>query len=136
MRGSEAEEIQHWKFFVCSRWRSVIAVPGAACMADNLCANPYKADMAQMNVSIPDRLKRWAEQRVAEGRYSSTSDYVRDLIRRDEEREAILQREIERLRSAWEEGLASGPAVDAPDDWADQVIARGEARRRGTSDAA
>lgn len=92
--------------------------------------------MAQMNVSIPERLKSWAERRVAEGRYSSTSDYVRDLIRRDEEAETERARETERLRAAWEEGLASGPAVDAPDDWAEQVIARGEARLRGRSDAA
>lgn len=60
--------------------------------------------MAQMNISIPDKLKGWAEQRVAEGRYSSTSDYVRDLIRRDEEAEAKLRA----LRAAIDEGLASG----------------------------
>jgi len=30
--------------------------------------------MAQMNVSLPDALKNWAEARVAEGRYSSISD--------------------------------------------------------------
>ncbi|WP_066549189.1 MULTISPECIES: type II toxin-antitoxin system ParD family antitoxin [unclassified Sphingomonas] len=60
--------------------------------------------MAQMNISIPDKLKRWAEQRVAEGRYSSTSDYVRDLIRRDEAEAAKL----EALRAAIDEGLASG----------------------------
>ena len=60
--------------------------------------------MAQMNVSIPDKLKGWAEARVAEGRYSSTSDYVRDLVRRDQEREEKLQR----LRAAIDEGLASG----------------------------
>jgi len=46
--------------------------------------------MAQMNVSIPDALKSWAEHRVAEGRYSSTSDYVRDLIRRDQERAGAI----------------------------------------------
>ena len=32
--------------------------------------------MAQMNVSIPEKLKGWAEARVAEGRYSGTSDYI------------------------------------------------------------
>lgn len=37
--------------------------------------------MAQMNISIPEALRSWAEARVAEGRYSSTSDYVRDLVR-------------------------------------------------------
>ena len=35
----------------------------------------------------------------------------------------------ERLRVAWRAGLASGDAEPAPADWADQVIARGEARR-------
>ncbi len=60
--------------------------------------------MAQMNVSIPDKLKGWAESRVAEGRYSSTSDYVRDLVRRDQEREERLRA----LQAAIDEGLASG----------------------------
>jgi antitoxin ParD1/3/4 len=57
-----------------------------------------------MNVSIPDKLKGWAESRVAEGGYSSTSDYVRDLVRRDQEREEKLRR----LQAAIDEGLASG----------------------------
>jgi antitoxin ParD1/3/4 len=48
--------------------------------------------MAQMNVSIPDGLKSWAEARVAEGRYASTSDYVRDLVRRDQEAEQARRR--------------------------------------------
>jgi len=55
--------------------------------------------MAQMNVSLPDGLKAWAESRVAEGRYSSTSDYVRDLMRRDQEyahKLAVLQSEIDK----------------------------------------
>ncbi len=44
--------------------------------------------MAQMNISVTDQLKSWAESRVVEGRYSSTSDYVRDLLRRDQDEEA------------------------------------------------
>jgi antitoxin ParD1/3/4 len=54
--------------------------------------------MAQMNISIPEKLKAWAEARVAEGFYSSTSDYVRDLLRRDQdhaERTAWLRAEIQ-----------------------------------------
>lgn len=42
--------------------------------------------MATMNVSLPDSMKTWVEEQVAAGRYSSASDYVRDLIRRDQER--------------------------------------------------
>lgn len=84
--------------------------------------------MAQMNISIPDGLKAWVESRVAEGRYSSTSDYVRDLVRRDQERSEAEAREIARLKAAWDEGLASGPAVPMPDDLAERVIARGMER--------
>jgi antitoxin ParD1/3/4 len=59
--------------------------------------------MAQMNISIPDALKGWAEQRVAEGRYASISDYVRDLIRKDQDdaaQLAWLQAEIEKGRAS------------------------------------
>ena len=77
--------------------------------------------MAQMNVSIPDKLKGWAEARVAEGRYSSTSDYVRDLVRRDQEAEEKL----ERLQAAIEEGRASGVSTRGIND----IIADGRKRR-------
>ena len=60
--------------------------------------------MSQMNVSIPEKLKKWAEARVAEGGYSSTSDYIRDLVRRDEE----YERKRMWLRAELEKGLASG----------------------------
>lgn len=60
--------------------------------------------MAQMNISLPDGLKSWIEARVAEGRYSSSSDYVRDLVRREQEAEEKRRA----LRAAIEEGLASG----------------------------
>lgn len=79
--------------------------------------------MAQMNVSIPDALKGWAESRVAEGRYSSTSDYVRDLVRRDQEHEEARRR----LQAAIDEGRASGVSKRGLAD----VIAEGRKRRRG-----
>lgn len=60
--------------------------------------------MVQMNISIPETLKAWAEARVAEGRYSSTSDYVRDLVRRDQDE----AEKIARLQAAIDEGRASG----------------------------
>ena len=68
--------------------------------------------MAQMNVSIPEKLKGWAEQRVAEGRYSSTSDYIRDLVRRDQENEE----KVRRLQAAIDEGRASGLSKRTIDD--------------------
>ena len=42
--------------------------------------------MATMNVSLPDPMKGWVEDQTRTGRYSNASDYVRDLIRRDQER--------------------------------------------------
>ncbi len=41
--------------------------------------------MATMNVSLPDPMKEWVEDQVKTGHYSNASDYVRDLIRRDQE---------------------------------------------------
>jgi antitoxin ParD1/3/4 len=62
--------------------------------------------MAQMNISLPESLKGWAEKRVSEGRYANTSDLVRDLIRRDQDADA----EISWLNEAIDEGLASPPS--------------------------
>ena len=42
--------------------------------------------MATMNVSLPDMMKDWVETQVNGGRYSNVSDYIRDLIRREQER--------------------------------------------------
>ncbi|MBT2245666.1 type II toxin-antitoxin system ParD family antitoxin [Sphingobium sp. BHU LFT2] len=42
--------------------------------------------MATMNISLPDPMKNWVDAQTATGRYSNASDYVRDLIRRDQER--------------------------------------------------
>ena len=82
-----------------------------------------------MNGSIPDRLKGWAEQRVAEGRYSSTSDYIRDLVRRDQEREE----QIRRLQAAIDEGRASGVSERDPFDYLAELRAGLES---GSKDAA
>jgi antitoxin ParD1/3/4 len=60
--------------------------------------------MATMNVSIPDAMKDWVERQSGDGRYSNASDYVRDLIRRDQAR----QEAIAVLPAAIEAGLASG----------------------------
>lgn len=60
--------------------------------------------MATINISLPGPLKTWVEAQAGTGRYANASDYVRDLIRRDQERLAKLD-DLQRLI---EEGLASG----------------------------
>ncbi len=39
--------------------------------------------MSTLHISLPDQLKTWVIQQVDAGRYSSSSDYLRDLIRED-----------------------------------------------------
>jgi antitoxin ParD1/3/4 len=39
-----------------------------------------------LNISLPEGLKAFVKEQVAEGRYSTPSDYVRDLIRSDQKR--------------------------------------------------
>jgi len=60
--------------------------------------------MATMNVSLPDLMKEWVERRADSGRFSNASDYVRDLIRKDQEREQA----IEVLQAAITDGIESG----------------------------
>ena len=61
--------------------------------------------MATMNVSLPEPMKAWVERQAQDGRYSNASDYVRDLIRRDQERQNGIV-DLQRLIS---EGIESGP---------------------------
>jgi len=59
--------------------------------------------MATMNISLPEAMKAWAEGRAETGRYSNTSDYVRDLIRCDQartEKIAALQTKIDEARAS------------------------------------
>ena len=68
--------------------------------------------MATMNVSLPDPMKHWVEQQAETGRFSNASDYVRDLIRRDQER-ADKHRELQRLIT---EGIDSGVSARSMDE--------------------
>ncbi|WP_018950673.1 type II toxin-antitoxin system ParD family antitoxin [Thioalkalivibrio sp. ALMg11] len=60
--------------------------------------------MATMNVSLPDPMKSWVEKQAESGRYSNASDYVRDLIRHDQERAG----KIDRMQTFVTEALESG----------------------------
>lgn len=84
-------------------------------MFDKLCQNWHvsrtvqtivSAAMTTMNVSLPEEMKHWVEQQARSGRFGNSSDYVRDLIRRDQERQA----KIAHLQQLVNEGLESGPS--------------------------
>jgi antitoxin ParD1/3/4 len=69
--------------------------------------------MQTMNISLPEQLKEFVDDQVGSGRYSSVSEYVRDLIRGDEKRKAQ-----EKLETLLMEGIQSGePTEMTRQDW-------------------
>lgn len=84
--------------------------------------------MQSMNISLPDPLKQFVDGQVAQGRYSSASEYVRELIRADEKQKA--QEQLEALLLA---GLNEPATALTEKDWLDirqEALAVLEARRR------
>lgn len=87
--------------------------------------------MQTMNISLPDPLREFVEGQVSSGRYSSTSEYVRELIREDEKRKT--QAKLEALLM---EGIQSGESTEmTAQDWEDirrEALARIASRKNGT----
>ena len=59
-----------------------------------------------LSFALPPSMRSYIDARVATGHYGNTSEYIRDLIRKDQADEAKA-----RLRALIEEGLASGPSA-------------------------
>ena len=68
--------------------------------------------MESMNISLPEPLKAFVDSQISTGRYSSASEYVRELIRADEKRKAEEQLEAKLM-----EGLNSPENELSPADW-------------------
>jgi antitoxin ParD1/3/4 len=73
--------------------------------------------MATMTISLPDPMKDWIEAQIKQGEYASTSDYVRDLVRRDRERRSQPDLTIDDLRRIVEEARASGVSDKSVSDF-------------------
>ena len=63
--------------------------------------------MATMNVSMPDQMRDWVEDQTSTGLYANNSDYIRDLIRKDQ----IRNRKLHSLQLAITAGMESGPSA-------------------------
>ncbi len=74
---------------------------------DQLCQKRESWVMTSMNISLPEELKEYAEERTHSG-YSTPSEYVRELTREDQKRRAK-----ERLDALLLEGLTSGDPIPA-----------------------
>lgn len=78
------------------------------------------SSMSTMNISLPDSLKSFVDEQVKQRGYGTSSEYVRDLIRKDQERT--------RLRDLLLEGAASQPIGAADRKYFDGL--RNRIRRR------
>ena len=72
--------------------------------------------MTTMNVSLPDSLKAFVDEQVSSRGYGTSSEYVRELIRKD--------RETQRLRVLLLEGAASAPTTRADPRYFDRLRER------------
>ncbi len=84
--------------------------------------------MESMNISLPEPLKQFVDGQIAQGRYSSASEYVRELIRADEKRKAEQELEAKLL-----EGIKSAETELTAADWRairQEALARVQARSK------
>lgn len=63
-----------------------------------------------MNVSLTEELAGFVKAKVSTGRYSSSSEVVREALRLMEQRDQQEMEKLQWLRQAWDEGIASGDA--------------------------
>lgn len=74
--------------------------------------------MDTISVSLPAKLKKFAEQQVSDGNYTDISDYFRDILRKDQARiDAIAE-----IQAALNEGDASGFVSFDPDEFLQQLL--------------
>lgn len=84
--------------------------------------------MQSMNISLPDPLKQFVDGQISQGRYSSASEYVRELIRADEKRKAE-----EHLEAKLLEGLSSPESALTQAAWSairKEALAKLQARKK------
>ena len=80
--------------------------------------------MTTMNISLPDVLKTYVDDQVRDGGYGTSSEYLRELIRRDQDRS--------RMRALMFEGLRSAPAGPADEAYFDALRRHVAGRRKKT----
>ncbi len=68
--------------------------------------------MTTLNISLPDSMRAFIDEQIAQGGYSTASEYIRDLIR-----QAQKQAAQEKLDSLLIEGLESGEPIEVTDEW-------------------
>ncbi|MBB4857342.1 antitoxin ParD1/3/4 [Novosphingobium chloroacetimidivorans] len=81
----------------------------------------YTKVVTELSFTMPPELQRWLEVRLAQGRYADAGDYLRDLVRRDQD---AGKEDVAWVRAMVEEGLASGVIEAEPEDVLKEIMAR------------
>lgn len=84
--------------------------------------------MPTMNISLPEHLKDYVDEQVDSGKYTSASEYVRELVRLDQK-----SREREKIEMQVLEGLKSGEAVELTPKMLDELRRKLRNRRKRAS---
>ncbi len=84
-------------------------------------------NITTMNISLTDIMKEYAQNRVAEGTYTSVSDYVRDLIRADMARPNKLEN-LRRLVREGTDAIDRGETVPFTRDMLEEIKVRAQAK--------
>ena len=87
-------------------------------MVGVLANEDYLQRMTQLTISMPDALQEWVNLRIGQGRYADAADYLRDLVRQDQQAE-----DRRWLKAMIDEGLASGVLDEDPRDIIAEIIA-------------
>lgn len=77
--------------------------------------------MSTMNISLPNALRAFVEKQVSARGYGTSSEYVRELIRKDQDRQ--------QLRTLLLEGASSEPSTPADAHYFDGLRQRVHKRR-------
>ena len=78
--------------------------------------------MATMNISLPQEMKDWIEALARSGDYANSSDVIRDLIRREKEREAAREAFDRMVQEALDSGISPRSR--------DEILSEGRARAK------
>ena len=72
----------------------------------------YAMGNVRKTITFTEQQDQWIKAKIAAGQFTNDSEYIRDLVRRDQERNA----EIEAIRTALIEGEHSDMSSRTPDD--------------------
>lgn len=87
--------------------------------------------MAKFSISMTDRMAETVQRRVEAGDYNNVSEYFRDLVRRDEEKQAAEDRLRDMLDKAEASGVSDTTFEEIWNDAEERYLKRQELKKHG-----